>query len=216
GRLLPDRGVPRLAADAVAADVEEPVTLADEAVELRLVLRRREAVPRDPRRAGGLLPDRRVERLVADRIAADLDEPVPARAERVERALVLGRRQPVSCDPCAGHADSPPEGNEVTDRPPAAPLRAGRALERLSSCARPTGRVIRALSSTTGESSQGGYEGAGGEGGSCVHVHRGAPTRPRGAPGRARGREQPLARLARTSRPRGEGCVVCARRRARD
>src|SRR5439155_19740456 len=71
--LLPDRRVQRLAVDGVAADVREPEALADEAVELRLILRRRQPVPRDPRRARGLLPDPGVQSLPVDRVAADAD-----------------------------------------------------------------------------------------------------------------------------------------------
>src|SRR5207249_669937 len=102
--LLPDCRVPRVAVDRVAADVDEPEALPDKAPELGLILSRGQSVASDSRRPCRLVPDRRVEILIADVVPADLDEPVPARAERVERALVLSRGHSVPSDPCTGHA----------------------------------------------------------------------------------------------------------------
>src|SRR5579862_2053438 len=70
----PDRSDAIVAADAVAVDQLQAVSLSDQIVEGRLILCRREAVARLPGRgAGDLAEDRRIESLRAVAVAADHD-----------------------------------------------------------------------------------------------------------------------------------------------
>ncbi len=97
-RLLPDRGEPRLPADLVPVHEHEPVTEAEQAVELGLVLGRGEVVPGHPGRTAGLLPDGREVRLPADLVPAHHDRAISQAGDAGELRLVLRRGEPVLGD----------------------------------------------------------------------------------------------------------------------
>ena len=99
GRLVPDGGVAVLAADAVAADLDQPEALAHERVELGLVLGRGHPVAGGPRRSRRLAPDGGVAVLAADLVAADQHQAEALAQVLVELGLVLGRRHAVAGDP---------------------------------------------------------------------------------------------------------------------
>ena len=97
--LFPDGRVPGLAADGIAADVLEAVSLTDQTVECGLVVGRGQTVPGDPGTRGGFIPDGDVSVLAADGVSVDQDWSEALADIGVEGGLILGRGQTMSCHP---------------------------------------------------------------------------------------------------------------------
>ncbi len=99
--LMPQRRISIGVADRIPANNLQLITLFEKPVDFRLIRRRRQAVPGNPRRTALLFPNRRVVIDATNTVPADLSESVSLTDEAVELLLVSGRRETMARHPRA-------------------------------------------------------------------------------------------------------------------